>query len=42
MELRRRLHGVLPGHGVGHKQDFHWVQLGFELLQFYHQIFVNV
>ena len=37
VELVGRFHGVLPGHGVGHEQDFDRVELLFQLLQLGHQ-----
>ena len=42
VELIRRLHRVLTGHGVGDKQDFGRVQRFLQLMQFLHQLFVNV
>ncbi len=42
MELVGGFDGVLPGHGVGHEQDFDRIELLFQLLQFGHQIVVDV
>ena len=35
-------HGVLPGHGVGHEQDLHRIELLLQLLQLHHQLVVDV
>ena len=42
VELVGGFYGVLPGHGVGHEEDFDGVQQLFQLLQFGHQVIVDV
>ncbi len=42
MELTGRFHRILAGHGVGHEQNLHRVQQVFQLLQFVHQLIVDV
>ena len=42
VELVGRFHRVLPGHGVGHEQDFDRIQQCLQLLQLVHQLIVDV
>ena len=42
VELVGALDGVLPGHGVGHEEDLDGIELFLELLQFHHQVVVDV
>jgi hypothetical protein len=42
VKLVGRFDRVLPGHGIGHEEDFDGIELLFELLQFGHQVFVDM